>query len=167
MRRARTITLAVGVLAAVGAAACAFVIGPAAHADPSGIHLVAHQDLGLTVIPCPDCTLQPNGFDIGDHIGEFLVNHGTLVDDKGRTVGHYAAHLLGTTVATGAAPEVQLTTTLSLAGGQITAQGLEEPPAEGGTIAITGGTGRYVGARGEMRFHDTDETTTDITLILH
>lgn len=124
------------------------------------------QDLGLTVIPCADCTLRATGFSVGDHIGEFLVNHGTLVDDKGRTVGHYAVHLVGTTVATEVAPEVQLTTTLSLVGDQITAQGLEEPPADGGTIAITGGTGRSLGAKGEMRFHDSSETTTDITLMV-
>jgi hypothetical protein len=81
-------------------------------------------------------------------------------------VGHYAAHILGTTVATDIPPEVQLTISLALAEGQITAHGLEEPPTEGGTIAITGGTGRYLGAKGETRFHDTGETTTDITFIL-
>ncbi len=167
MRRSRTIAIAaLSVLAAVGAAAGAIGIGPAAGADPGGIHLQARQDLGLTVIPCPDCTLRPMGFSLGDHIGEFLVNHGTLVDDRGKSVGHYAAHILGTTVATDIPPEVQLTITVALAGGQITAHGLEEPPADGGTIAITGGTGRYIGAKGEMRFHDTSETTVDVTLLL-
>jgi hypothetical protein len=167
MRRSRTIAIAaVSVLAAVGAAIGAMGIAPSADAEAAPIHLQARQDLGLTVIPCPDCTLRPMGFSVGDHIGEFLVNQGTLIDDRGRTVGHYAAHIPGTTVATDVPPQVQLTTTLSLAGGQITAQGLEEPPADGGTIAVTGGTGRYLGAKGEMRFHDTGETTTDITLVL-
>jgi hypothetical protein len=164
MRRTRTIAIAiaVSVLAALGVAVGAIGAG----AEPGGIHLQAHQALGLTVIPCPECTLGPMGFSIGDHIGEFLVNQGTLVDDRGKTVGHYAAHIVGTTVATDGPPQVLLTTTLSLAGGQITAQGLEEPPTDGGTIAVTGGTGRYIGAKGEMRFHDTTETTTDITLVL-
>ena len=166
MRRTRSIAIATSALALVGAATVAVGIGPAAGAGHGAIHVQAHQDLGLTVIPCPDCTLQPMGFDVGDHIGEFLINHGTLIDARGRTVGHYAAHILGTTVATDVPPEVQLTVTLSLEGGQITAQGLEEPPSDGGTIAITGGTGRYRAATGEMQFHDTDETTTDITLIL-
>jgi hypothetical protein len=167
MRRSRTIAIAaVSVLAAVGGAVGAIGIGPSAGAEPAGIHLQARQDIGLTVIPCAECTLRPMGFTLGDHIGEFLVNQGSLIDDRGRTVGHYAAHILGTTVATDVPPQVQLTTTLSLVGGQITAQGLEEPPTDGGTIAITGGTGRYIGAKGEMRFHDTGETTTDITLVL-
>ena len=117
-------------------------------------------DLGLTVIPCPDCTLRPTGFNVGDHIGEFLVNHGTLVDDKGRTVGHYAAHLLRHHRGHRGRPRGTADYH------PVTAQGVEESSAEGGTIAITGGTGRYVGAKGEMRFHDTSETTTDITLIL-
>lgn len=164
MKRPRTIALAVSLLAALAAAVGA--VGLPAGAEPGGIHLRAQQALGLTVIPCPECTLRPMGFSPGDHIGEFLVNQGTLIDDRGRTVGHYAAHILGTTVATDVPPQVQLTTTLSLVGGQITAQGLEEPPTDGGTIAITGGTGRYLGAKGEMRFRDTSETTTDITLIL-
>jgi hypothetical protein len=167
MRRPRTFAIAaVSVLAAVAAAIGALGGSPSAGADPGGIHLQARQDLGLTVIPCPDCTLRPMGFSVGDHIGEFLVNHGALVDDRGKTVGHYGAHILGTTVATELPPEVQLTITLSLVGGQITAQGLEEPPTDGGTIAITGGTGRYLGAKGEMRFRDISETATDITLVL-
>ncbi|MDQ6797850.1 MAG: hypothetical protein M3011_07505, partial [Actinomycetota bacterium] len=87
MKRSRTIAIAaVSVLAALGAAAGA--IGPAAGAEPGGIHLQARQDLGLTVIPCPDCTLRPLGFSVGDHIGEFLVNQGTLVDERGKAVGH-------------------------------------------------------------------------------
>ena len=49
---------------------------------------------------------------------------------------------------------MELNGTLSLPGGQITVQGLEEPPSDGGTIAITGGTGAYRFAKGEMRFHD-------------
>ena len=166
MNRSRTIAIAVSLLAALAVVVAAVGIGPSASAEQDGIHLEARQDLGLTVIPCPECTLRPMGFSLGDHIGEFLVQQGTLLDDKGRTVGHWAAHILGTTVATDVAPQVQLTTTLSLAGGQITAQGLEEPPTDGGTIAITGGTGRYRSAKGELRFHDSSETSTDITLIL-
>ena len=75
-------------------------------------------------------------------------------------------HILGTSVASNGPPEVELTGTLSLPGGQITVQGLEEPPSDGGTIAITGGTGAYRFAKGEMRFHDTSDTTSDITLIV-
>ncbi len=167
MRRTRTIAIgAVTLLAGLGVAAAALGLGPSAHAASGAIHLQAHQDLGLTVIPCPDCTLRPMGFTLGDHIGEFLVNSGSLVDDRGATVGHFGAHILGTTVAIDGPPEVQLTVTLSLPGGQVTAQGLEEPETDTNTIAITGGTDRYRDARGELRIHDADETTTDLTLVL-
>jgi hypothetical protein len=106
MKRSRRFAIAAfSVLAALGAVVSAVGIGASANADPGGMHLQGHQDLGLSVIPCPDCTLRPMGFTLGDHIGEFLVNHGTLVDDRGRTVGHYAAHILGTTVATDVPPE--------------------------------------------------------------
>jgi hypothetical protein len=150
---------AIGMLIPVG-------VATAADADPAGFRFQAHQELGLTVIPCDTCVLNPIGFNPGDHIGEFLVNRGTLTDATGKTIGHYAMHIVGTTVARGGPPEVELNGTLSLPGGQITVQGLEEPPSDGGTVAVTGGTGKYRSAKGEMRFHDTNETTTDITLIV-
>ena len=149
----------IGVLITVG-------VATSASADPASFRVEAHQELGLTVIPCEACVLNSIGFKPGDHIGEFLVNRGTLTDATGKTIGHYAMHILATTVASDGPPEVELTGTLSLPGGQITVQGLEEPPSDGGTIAITGGTGVYRFAKGEMRFHDTTETTTDITLIV-
>ncbi len=165
--RAIAIIAAAAALAGLGPLGNAVGVGTSASADPGGIRLRANQDLGLTVIPCDQCTLHPFGFNPGDHIGEFLVNHGTLTDPAGKTIGHYAFHILGTTVAAnGALPEVQLTGTLSLPDGQITIQGLEEPPTDAGTIAITGGTGRYRLARGELRFKDTSDTTTDLALIL-
>ena len=45
------------------------------------------------------------------------------------------------------------------------ATGLEEPPLQGGTAAITGGTGRYRAARGEIRYADNPDgtTTLDVT----
>jgi hypothetical protein len=54
--------------------------------------------------------------------------------------------------------------TLVLGPGQITAHGIEEPPANGGTLAITGGTGQYQSAGGEIRFRDTNKTGT-VTLL--
>ena len=47
---------------------------------------------------------------------------GTLTDATGKTIGHYAMHILATTVASDGPPEVELTGTLSLPGGQITVQ---------------------------------------------
>ncbi len=167
MKPSRTIAItAISALAGLGALAGPIGLGPTAAANSDVMRLQATEDLGLTVIPCEQCTLNPFGFNRGDHIGEFLVNHGTLADNTGQIVGHYATHELGTTVAAGGPPEVQITGTLSLPNGQITVQGLEEPPTDHGTIAITGGTGRYLAAKGELRFRDTSETTAEMTLVL-
>jgi hypothetical protein len=166
MRSARTTAAALALAGAAGLWATT-AAGTPASAHGGGIHLRATKTIGLTVIPCEGCVLRPLGFNPGDHIGEFLIERGTLTDPAGKTVGHYAFHILGTTVATDVAPpEVQLTGTLSLRDGQITAQGLEEPPTEGGTIAVTGGTGRYRGARGELSFHDISDTTSDLVVNL-
>src|SRR5690348_5273449 len=59
-----------------------------------------------------------------------------------------------------AAGELLLDVTLVLGNGQITAHGIEEPPDNAGTIAITGGTGRYQSAGGEIRFRDDATGTT-------
>jgi hypothetical protein len=50
--------------------------------------------------------------------------------------------------------------------GQITAHGIEEPPDNAGTIAITGGTGLYQSAGGEVRFRDTNPTTTLLQVVI-
>lgn len=151
-------TLGLAVLTVIGGAASR------AGANEDNLHFQAHQDLGLTVIPCDQCVISPVGVQPGDHIGEFLVNHGTLTDHTERIVGHYAFHIVGTTIAAGGPPEVQLSGTLALPGGQLAVQGLEEPPADGGTIAVVGGTGRYAAARGELRFRDVDERTAELTI---
>jgi hypothetical protein len=166
MRHPRLIAIsAIAAAATIGAGGLS--LATPAGAGPDGTHLTAHQDLALTVIPCNSCVLRPYGFSPGAHIGEFLINHGTLTDRTGNTVGHYAFDIVGTTVSTDQPPEVQLTGTLSLPDGQITVQGLEEPPTNAGTIAITGGTGRYQQSRGELHFDDINSTTTAITVDSH
>ena len=53
-----------------------------------------------------------------------------------------------------------------LAAGQITAHGIEEPPDKAGTIAITGGTGAYQSAGGEIHFRDTRRGTTLLQVVI-
>ena len=48
----------------------------------------------------------------------------------------------------------------------ITAQGIEPAAANGSTIAITGGTGRYQSAGGEIRFRDTNPTVTVLQVVI-
>jgi hypothetical protein len=81
---------------------------------------------------------------------------GTLINGQGTLVGHFAQ------VATVVSPrgELVVDVTLVLGQDQVTAHGIEEPPANGGTLAITGGTGQYQSAGGEIRFRDTNKTGT-------
>jgi hypothetical protein len=76
-------------------------------------------------------------------------------------VGHFA------NVITQVTPrELLVNVTLVLGRGQITAQGIEPAAANGSTIAITGGTGRYQSAGGEIRFRDTSPTVTVLQVII-
>ena len=81
---------------------------------------------------------------------------------RGARVGHFVL------VATQVTPrgELLLDVTLVLGKGQITAHGIEEPPDTAGTIAITGGTGLYQSAGGQVRFRDTSGTTTLLQVVI-
>ena len=72
--------------------------------------------------------------------------HDVLVDASGKRVGHDG---FVCTVTNPVGPEAECTLTLSLPGGIVTTQFLNSPPPLK-VAAITGGTGRYVGARGEV-----------------
>ena len=107
----------------------------------------------MFVDPCQSCvTSVPAGI----HTGAVANQSGTLINGQGTPVGHFAQ------VATVVSPqgELMVDVTLVLGPGQITAHGIEEPPANSGTLAITGGTGQYQSARGEIRFRDTNKTGT-------
>lgn len=86
---------------------------------------------------------------------------GKLLGRHGAKVGHFAISATQVTrVAAGIPGELLLDVTLVLAAGQITAHGIEEPPDNAGTIAITGGTGAYQSARGQIHFRDAGPGTT-------
>jgi hypothetical protein len=102
----------------------------------------------VIITPCRTCvTSTPAGI----HDGAVADQYGILVNGRGAQVGHFA------NVVTQVTPqgELLLDLTLVLGQGQITAHGIEEPPTNAGTIAITGGTGGYQSASGEIRFRDT------------
>ena len=84
----------------------------------------------------------------GDTVGDILTFANEVFDAADATkVGTDNGYCLRTVVGDGAAYECHWTT--FLAGGQISVDG---PffDAKGSTLAITGGTGRYRGAKGEM-----------------
>ena len=90
----------------------------------------------------------------GDSVGDILTFANEVFDAADATkVGTDNGYCLRTVSGAGAAYECNWTTFLD--GGQITVEGPFFDAKES-TLAITGGTGRYRGARGEMELHSRD-----------
>lgn len=149
-------------IAAAGVAAAAIFTTSAGAATSGGtttLRLTTRPTATVFVAPCRTCvTSVPAGI----RTGQVANQTGTLVNGRGTRVGHFA------TVATVVTPQGELVVDvhLVLGPGQITAHGVEEPPANGGTLAITGGTGRYQSAGGEIRFRDISKFTTVLQVII-
>jgi hypothetical protein len=136
-----------------------------ATANDHVLRLTSRSTTSSLFIPCPTCVLasQPDGA----HIGGTQIDAGDLYDPAGHKVGHFALQSVGVTPFTTDGPgELALNALVIIGTDQIAATGLEEPPLNAGTAAITGGTGRYRSARGEIHYTDNPDgsTTLDITL---
>jgi hypothetical protein len=99
------------------------------------------------------------GFGVDDVVvfSNDLYQDGTKIGEDGGTC---------TVVRGGAAFTMHCIGTNRLPDGQIAVQGLAAP-GEPFELAITGGTGRYRGARGQVIGRNTSETEMDIKLVLH
>lgn len=154
----RKILLAGAVAAGVAAATVLTGAASATSAGEGPLRLTAKAAAVAVITPCRTCLQsQPPGI----HMGAVADESGRLLNGHGVKVGHFAISATQVTpVAAGAPGELLLDVTLVLAAGQITAHGIEEPPDNAGTIAITGGTGAYQSVRGEIRFRDAGPGTT-------
>jgi hypothetical protein len=148
-------------IVAAGAATAAIFTASASAASSGGttLHLTAKAAATVVISPCRTCV---KSVPAGVHTGAVANQYGILVNGHGARVGHFAV------LATQVTPrsELLLDVTLVLGKGQITAHGIEEPPDNAGTIAITGGTGLYQSAGGEIRFRDTSQTTTLLQVVI-
>jgi hypothetical protein len=101
----------------------------------------------------------------GDSLGDQFIFHDVL-RHAGERVGHDGGVCTITSLE-GPAGEAQCLVTAYLSGGQITFQGLivetGDPPRF--TLAVTGGTGQYEGASGEV--HVIEESETQARIIVH
>ncbi len=148
-----------------GVIAATALIGTAA-ATPQAqtLHLTAKTTTEAMIRPCPSCVRTTPS---GQHIGGSDIQSGNVYDQHGVKVGHFALLAVSVTSFTQKAPgELLLDATLRLANGQIATHGLELPPDNNGTLAITGGTGSYQTARGEIHFNDVNQTTTDLQVVI-
>jgi hypothetical protein len=103
------------------------------------------QKLTVTSVDNP-----PSGTSQGDEI----TVEGQLVNLRGAAVGQLEVHEIFTGLGPTSGGRIQLTVTALLAGGQISSVGViraREPRTP--AIAIVGGTGKYLGATGEVFVH--------------
>jgi hypothetical protein len=130
------------VIAAVGlSAAQAEPQSPSRHAKATTFTVVEHADTDTVV------DLGPRG----DSIGDTLAFANPVHDTAGTKVGDSQGSCVRTKAGT--AWECGWTTTLS--GGSIVVQGPFYDAADS-TLAITGGTGKWSKARGQMHLHARD-----------
>jgi hypothetical protein len=115
--------------------------------DGLSIFLAAHQEERVDVDHGP----------AGPSTGDYFVLRNTLRDDRGKKVGTSA----GTFTLVDAATSLRLcTVTLQLPPGTLTLQGLATVPGTvDNTVAVTGGTGLYRDASGEVTFTPKDPAT--------
>ena len=90
--------------------------------------------------------------------GDTLVTRGPLADTAGKRVGR-AQMLYVVTRAQGGAADTQFSATLILRDGHLVLEGADTAKEDVDTFAITGGTGRYAGARGTAQLTPGDEAT--------
>ncbi len=98
----------------------------------------------------------------GPSLGDERIFADSLLDTKGRKVGHDAGVCTFTSLAP---PEAACHITFFLAGGEIAIQFLNAPPPRK-LAAIVGGTGTYRGARGEAVIVEGPRQTGTVTFQL-
>ena len=95
-------------------------------------------------------------------LGDYAVFSDQLLDGKGHAVGTEGGSGLVTNVTEG---QVFFTLAIQLPHGQIAASGLSSP-APSKELAVTGGTGRYVGAQGRLDLVENGDGTGSLVITL-
>ena len=164
----RRMVLVTGTALAAGAATVGLVgyhDAAAGPAEPPAMLIASVPNTSIQYRPCDSCIIASTP--TGAHIGGIEIDSGTLANKNGTIVGHYALQAVGVTPFTQSQPgELALHAMLVLGSDQILADGLEEPPDQGGTASVVGGTGRYSTARGTITYSDRPDGTTAIRLAL-
>jgi hypothetical protein len=116
-------------------------------------------------------TTESSFLDVGEEglsLGDQFIFHDVL-RTGGERVGHAGGVCTTTSTAVGPQAESSCQVTLWLSDGQIATQGLVAPPTEPPVafdVAITGGTGRYQDATGQLHVKEITEGRARLTLHL-
>jgi len=150
----------------VGAGLCAATVAAALPSSAAPQFTVdATTTKSLFAIPCPSCIL--HSAPAGAHTGGTEYDAGTITNLRGKRIGNFVIEETGMTPFNDGPGRVQLVGTIVIGSSQLTFQGVEEPPLDGGVAAVTGGTGRYAGARGQITYRDRSDTVTRLVIHLN
>jgi hypothetical protein len=163
-RRMTMLALSAAVAAGVGGVGLAGYQDAFAGPSESPETLIASSpQTSVLFRPCDNCVI--SSVPAGAHIGGTEIDTGSLSSNTGAVVGHYSLQSVGVTPFSSSGPgELSLHALLVIGSDQIVADGIEEPPDNGGTAAIVGGTGRFSGARGTVTYTDQSDGTTRLRI---
>src|SRR4051794_1660797 len=155
---AGTAVAVVSSTSSAGAAPCAAqTVAVASHPSHHGTVLrfgVIFSDHYVVDVP----PANPNAVGLGD----YALFSDKLLDRKGHKVGTEGGSGLVTDIATG---QIFFNLAIQLPHGQITASGLSSA-APSKELAVTGGTGRYVGASGRLNLVENGNGTGSLVITL-
>jgi hypothetical protein len=178
-RRGLASGIAVGAAVLAGTGVALVTSTSSAGAAPSSAPSAAHSGAAVSS-PRHHVTVLRFGVKFSDHyvvdvpplgknkndisIGDYALFSDQLLDRTGHVVGTEAGSGLITKVTTTEA-QIFFTLAIQLPHGQITASGLSSP-APSKELAITGGTGRYVGAEGRLNLLEHGDGTGSLVITL-
>jgi hypothetical protein len=159
-RRTRLQSAAVTVV--VAAVAVTALIGSGSQAETQHARVLRY---GLRFSPFHVVDVPPSQTRPGDYqAGDYTVFSDRILDRRGRTVGGEAG--TGTiTRIDGTGAQIYYSMAIRLHGGQVTASGLGSPDPRK-LLAVTGGTGSFVGARGSVHVIEHGDGTGSLTVTL-
>jgi len=162
--RGRTALAATGLLTA-GVLATGMLNGSAA-GDQAQEHHPRVLRFGVQFSPQNVIDVPPLQTDDGDYrAGDYAVFGDVLTDHRGRPVGREAG--TGTiTLVNDSGAEIFYSLAIELQGGQLTASGLGSPDPHK-NLAVTGGTGTFVGAHGSLHLVENGDDTGTLRITLH
>jgi hypothetical protein len=174
MRRNLGIAIAIAVVLALALVVSNFTLAAgsdtAKNATADDRDHVQTIQLTATTLASKDFDLDPSGLSLGDY---FVATENLFRGGKKVGTDHAICTITRLEPPTGTPKRgaLQCLATLALPGGQITVQGVrfaslsaQQPPRF--TLAITGGTGAYKTAHGQVRIVDINATDSRLTLTL-
>jgi hypothetical protein len=122
------------------------------HAEPLVVPHIAHAKTLVVRLQNATSTYVDN-LPTGTSQGDDLAVEGRLVTRTGAAAGNLEVRETVTGLGPNSGGRIQLTFTALLADGQISGIGVTRFNAGTPTLAIAGGTGKYLGAHGELFVH--------------